>query len=192
MVLNLVWPLLAAATAVAIFSIKFNLHTNAQSLESRRCFPPILYDTTNLTVFRDGLDKSRAVPPDIVAVHPGFYLPASSTPMVKDFEPRLTETDFFLRRAKRRALDLKTKDTKANERPTCRKNAGAYGQLEERQPTTGEGGIKTPQKLSSTQVNDGAFDCHSNLPKLHIQKDCSSTIASGKGLGLGFGQGKTG
>ena len=115
-----------------VTSISNLIIINASS-DDELCLPA-LRDSSNLTIFRDQRDK---IDPDVVSAHPGFSL-FSSYPILPH-----KSTNAKIHRTKRRALDLKTKE--ASEKPTCQKNAGAYGQ-EERQ------GMKAVPKLTSTQV----------------------------------------
>lgn len=101
------------------------------------------------------------IPPDILAEgHPGFAFPSSNTVRIDAVKSASfpDNADFFLHRTKRRALDLKTKDMKANERPVCRKTSGqAYGQ-EERTPSAptvlGPGAVVTGLLKSAPKISD--------------------------------------
>ena len=159
--ISIFWPLI-----IAIF-LQLNWATESTD---RRCFP-ILYDSTNLTLPRDGLGN---IPPDIIVNQPAAGFIPHSTPILGDIHPTEIHSEtsnFVIRRFKRRALDLKTKEMK--ERPSCRKNAGAYGQ-----ETPGMG-MKVATKVTNTQVDEctiidsyqcqqclRAFPIHPTVPPL--------------------------
>jgi hypothetical protein len=179
MILAFAWPLLAI-----IFNPLHPIH--AESSSDRLCLPALFNEAaTNLTIFheRNGRKEER-IPDDIVAAHPGFSFPSSS-PIVEDSQdvPISTaiEADFFAHRSKRRALDLKTKEMK--ERPTCRKNAGAYGQ-DDRNPNNGLG-MKVAPKLANTQVSSPSEQCKCQSHHLlnnHIVRLCTRQL---RGSGTG-------